>query len=293
MGKKILKSNKGMTLIEILICVAILAIVMPTMLSLFSNSSRFTKLTEEIMDVGYIAQKTIEETLAVSNNLYDIDNPQFSFLNLQHGRQEYVYNDAYEVSIKMIPTGFYSTKQDVAYLYIIGRLDDILVIGPDGTNNFQSTSLNPGGSVIAYPANNSDFVLTYTGNTTSIEVGGVLVQSNLPSSSTTLVVVVNIAGWNQPTSTLYNLVGVTDYSGANIEIVVCAAIPDINASGSADYDYTGINVSSTLPAVKEYRGVSNYDTTLIQVDVDVYDKNSPNGAEPLHTLIDRIVVNNE
>ena len=130
MVKKVIKSNKGMTLIEILVCVAILAIVMPTLLGLFTQSTRFSMNSEVIMDVGYIAQDSIEETLALSENLYDANDAEHSFLNMQHGRVTYSDNTDYEVSVKMIPSGFYSSSDDVAYLYVICRSDDILVIGP-------------------------------------------------------------------------------------------------------------------------------------------------------------------
>lgn len=289
---KLLKSNKGMTLIEILVCVTILAIVMPTMLGLFTNSTNYSMKTEEVMEIGYIAQKTMEGTLALSDNLYDINDADHSFLSMQHGRKVYSLDERYDISVQMIPTGFYSMEEDVAYLYIICRTNDILVIGPDGSNNFQSTVPHPGGVTINYPADNSNFLLTYTGSTCAITIGGVTVESNLPSGSATLIVVVNTAGWSQSANIEYNLIGTADYSSANIEIVVCAKIPDMDTS-SVDYDYTGINVGATLPTETQYRGVSDYDTTLIQVNVHVYDESSPNGTSPLHSLIDRMVVTNE
>ena len=59
-----------------------LAIVMPTLLGLFTQSTRFSMNSEVIMDVGYIAQDSIEETLALSENLYDADDADYYYFQV-------------------------------------------------------------------------------------------------------------------------------------------------------------------------------------------------------------------
>lgn len=59
--KKYFSSEKGLTLIEILVSIVILSIIVVSFLSMFVQSSRSNAVSKNIIDATYIAEKEMEE----------------------------------------------------------------------------------------------------------------------------------------------------------------------------------------------------------------------------------------
>ena len=65
---KVIHSETGITLIEIIASVAILSLIVITFLPMFTQSMRTTKSSSDMMDATYLAQSTMEEVYHVSTS---------------------------------------------------------------------------------------------------------------------------------------------------------------------------------------------------------------------------------
>ncbi|KGP72634.1 type IV pilus modification PilV family protein [Pontibacillus yanchengensis] len=63
---KLLFSNRGLTLIEVLASITILSIIIVTFLSVFTQTARTNQYSETIMDATYVAQTHMENVYNVS-----------------------------------------------------------------------------------------------------------------------------------------------------------------------------------------------------------------------------------
>ncbi|WP_159462080.1 type IV pilus modification PilV family protein [Salirhabdus sp. Marseille-P4669] len=63
---KPLKSDKGLTLIEILAAIVILSIILLSFLSFFRLSAKSNQTSEKIIDASYVAQSLMENMLSLS-----------------------------------------------------------------------------------------------------------------------------------------------------------------------------------------------------------------------------------
>ncbi len=64
---KPIKSDKGLTLIEILAAIVILSIILLSFLSFFRLSAKSNQTSEKIIDASYVAQTLIENTLSLTD----------------------------------------------------------------------------------------------------------------------------------------------------------------------------------------------------------------------------------
>lgn len=71
---------KGMTLIEIIVSLALLAIVIVPFLTMIVNSTRTNRTSEDILDATYVAQSNMEElySLSISDDTFKQDLLQLS-----------------------------------------------------------------------------------------------------------------------------------------------------------------------------------------------------------------------
>lgn len=103
---KIIKSESGRTLIEIVASLAILAIIIIPFASLFVQSGKNLNKSEEIMDATYIAQSVMEEVYhfskTVSFNSEQIkSNLTGESINYTDGKYYFNRNDYYvELSLE-------------------------------------------------------------------------------------------------------------------------------------------------------------------------------------------------
>lgn len=65
--KNLLSSNKGLTLIEILVSIVILGIIVVSFITLFIHSARTNTISEKMLDATYIAQTQMEEFYHLKN----------------------------------------------------------------------------------------------------------------------------------------------------------------------------------------------------------------------------------
>ncbi|MBM4762453.1 type II secretion system protein [Bacillus sp. B15-48] len=61
-------NKKGFTLVEVLTAIVILSIITVSLLSMFIQSSRSTRLSENILDATYVAQSHMEELIHVNKS---------------------------------------------------------------------------------------------------------------------------------------------------------------------------------------------------------------------------------
>ncbi|WP_453994655.1 type IV pilus modification PilV family protein [Bacillus nitroreducens] len=65
-------SDKGISLIEILVSIVILSIIVVSFITLFVQSAKTNRVSEDIIDATYVAQSTIE-------NIYNISKSSTSY----------------------------------------------------------------------------------------------------------------------------------------------------------------------------------------------------------------------
>lgn len=72
--KKLLKNEKGYSLIELLVAIALLALIVGAMLGAFVTSTKNNIISGSIIDEGYLAQDWMEEiySLSISKNTSQI-----------------------------------------------------------------------------------------------------------------------------------------------------------------------------------------------------------------------------
>ncbi|WP_211356384.1 prepilin-type N-terminal cleavage/methylation domain-containing protein [Psychrobacillus lasiicapitis] len=61
-------NTKGLTLIEILVSIILITIIITTFFSLFIQSARTSKTSEEVVDATYVAQSEMEQIYEISRN---------------------------------------------------------------------------------------------------------------------------------------------------------------------------------------------------------------------------------
>ncbi|WP_026676460.1 prepilin-type N-terminal cleavage/methylation domain-containing protein [Fictibacillus gelatini] len=61
-------SEKGLTLVEILVSIVILSIIIVSMIPMFIQSAKSNAISKNIMDSTYLAQKEMEEIINMNNN---------------------------------------------------------------------------------------------------------------------------------------------------------------------------------------------------------------------------------
>ncbi len=72
--KELLKDEKGYSLIELLVAIALLALIVGSMLGAFVTATRDNITSGDIVDEGYLAQEWMEEvySLSVSNDMANL-----------------------------------------------------------------------------------------------------------------------------------------------------------------------------------------------------------------------------
>ncbi|WP_084042877.1 type II secretion system protein [Bacillus sp. J37] len=68
MINKSIRSQKGITLIEILVAIVILGIIVVSFIPLFIQSARTISQSEEMIDATYVAQSLLEDIYFISKN---------------------------------------------------------------------------------------------------------------------------------------------------------------------------------------------------------------------------------
>lgn len=68
MIKKVTRNESGLTLVEVLASIVILSLIVVTFLAFFINSARTTKISEENLNSGFIAQKYMEEVYKIATD---------------------------------------------------------------------------------------------------------------------------------------------------------------------------------------------------------------------------------
>ncbi|WP_117170453.1 type IV pilus modification PilV family protein [Paraliobacillus sediminis] len=64
-----INNQKGMTLVEIIVSIAILSIIIVTFLTFFIQSTKVNNVSKDITDSSYVAQTELEEIYHLSNTM--------------------------------------------------------------------------------------------------------------------------------------------------------------------------------------------------------------------------------
>ncbi len=111
MNKNIIRNQKGITMLEILIAITILSILVTSFFSAFIYSAKVNKITEETTDTTYIAQKCMEE-------LYKLSTTATTKI-LDRTRTELVARGyTQEISLPL-----YKYKKEIDGFYVLIKLD--------------------------------------------------------------------------------------------------------------------------------------------------------------------------
>ncbi len=255
-----------MSLIEVLISVAILAMIVAPILGVFTASLRNTVLSQQALDGTYIAQSVIEgyrgldyPTLAMTPsyiNPYDSDGDGTS--------------DCY-IRVRYYPVGAHDdlASGEPSYLHIIYLVNDVLVVGPNGvyervpSDNMTLThSLTSTNGTLTIGSAEDAITLYFEKNSTSSEL---IVLVNLASKSAGDVYTMTVNG---PSSGLHMVEYALDI---NVDEFQCSELLEGNI----------------------YHGINDYNTSLVHVEVEVfkdYDESTKIGCiESTFEVINRAV----
>ena len=103
--KKYIHNEKGLTLVEILASFVILSILIIAFLTLFGQSAKQNRLSEEVMDATYIAQRNMEEIYAESQSYtfesYLVNHPETKRSGLEDSYTFSKEENDYTVVVKL------------------------------------------------------------------------------------------------------------------------------------------------------------------------------------------------
>ncbi|NNU75975.1 type IV pilus modification PilV family protein [Clostridium estertheticum] len=102
--KNILLNRKGMTLIELIVSMAILAIILVPFMNMFLQSTVTNKKSETILDATYVAQSNME-------NIYSISKSK-TFIA---GRSQLIDNDGFIETGELTDNDYNYTKNVTGY----------------------------------------------------------------------------------------------------------------------------------------------------------------------------------
>lgn len=247
--KTIQHANQGMTLLEILISVTILAAVVLPLLGLFTAAFRNTSISQQTTEGVYSAQAVIEEIRVQSYK---------EILAIPSGYQSYDSNgDGTADVYKQVITYPAGVHEDIAghstvnYIHIVYEGNSVLVLGSDGTSTWDN------GVAEAVPAGNMQ--LQISGDACILTVSGTGGQRTINFtkrfSTAPVVVIVNM---NNKTYGTTHTLDITGGSVASVHVVQYATAVNQQELQSA-----------SLMEENQYIGINNYNTSLIHVAVSI------------------------
>lgn len=128
-----INNQKGMTLVEIIVSIAILSIIIVTFLTFFIQSTKVNNVSKDITDASYVAQSEMEEIYHLSETMSYTDTITYLsntyHVNSSDSNYEYIFtkkiedNNIYNISIT------FSTTDDVK---------DVIVKVYNDSNNLEA-----------------------------------------------------------------------------------------------------------------------------------------------------------
>ena len=261
-----LKKNKGMSLIEVLISVAILAMIVAPILGVFHASLRNTVFSQRLIDGTYIAQSIIEEYRGMDYETLAYTPPHIN----PHDSDGDGMSDCY-VRVRYYPVGSHNdlANGDPSYLHIIYLIDDVLVVGSNGVH-------------LRVPSDNMTLTYDMTTADATLQVGTGEGSSTLhfkkDRADSELIVLVNLA------SKSYGETFSLAVNGPSTNVHVVEYALDVN--------YEELQCSELLES-NIYHGINDYNTSLVHMEVEVfreYDESTKIGCiEDTFEIINRAV----
>lgn len=109
-----MNNQKGMTLVEIIVSIAILSIIIVTFLTFFIQSTKVNNVSKDITDSSYVAQSEMEEIYNLSNTMSYMDTITYLSnaytVNSSDSNYEYIFtkqivdNNIYNIRITFSTT---------------------------------------------------------------------------------------------------------------------------------------------------------------------------------------------
>ncbi len=112
---KLINSKKGITFIEILLSIVLLAVIVTPFLGMYTQAAKSSGNSKDILDATYMAQKNMEQTYAISqsenfqNGLDILEADGFSKTQITPDKEDYKFTktiDSYDVSIEIYTDGY-------------------------------------------------------------------------------------------------------------------------------------------------------------------------------------------
>uniref|UniRef100_A0A942T468 Prepilin-type N-terminal cleavage/methylation domain-containing protein n=1 Tax=Neobacillus citreus TaxID=2833578 RepID=A0A942T468_9BACI len=97
-------SEKGMTLVEILVSIIVLTIIIISLLSMFVQSSQTNRVSKNMMDATYLAESQIEE---INNMNTSTDSPSIDNLSSQLVAKGYTQDSSCSYCYSLAKNGHY------------------------------------------------------------------------------------------------------------------------------------------------------------------------------------------
>lgn len=265
-GRNPRNARKGMTLIEIIVAVAILAIIAAPMLSLFATSTKNTVLSEYITASSYLSQAEMERLikldylslLAESRNFCD---PATNELILKYAPDGSYPQIGY--TIRMIPSGVHD---DLLTAGTKSQYIQFLIYNKDGLSN---TTMS-----LFYPDGRSEIIesIGTTLKLSAVTTSGYTHQITTGSPARNCFFTADPAKRMILISNLYSVT--TSFTGVTCDLSsLTTATRPLAVIYAKDQEIVNKYVLKPLPTYGNsqiYAGGDSYDKMLVTVYIDAY-----------------------
>ncbi|MFO7296245.1 MAG: type II secretion system protein [Clostridia bacterium] len=229
-------NSKGMTLIEVLIATALLAMVAGILLTAFGFSLVSTKKAENTLSSTFVAQSRMEE-------IHGMDVATA----LEEGRGERrLFMDKY---VETIVKPYFRENCHAFYVILGGALADVYAVPPDNSGALQISTIMGSRSMN----------ISISANSYSIASAGYeTLEGSLPPNSQDIMVLINGVKYSSPANVTINVTA----AGCNVSVWVYDG-----GSNSSRIEVTGSNVE-----IKRFSGYTYRDYSTVKVQVKVYER---------------------
>lgn len=229
--RKLQSDEKGLTFLEVLVSVVILALIISPFLGVFVTSARYTVRAQDITNATYTGEHIIEELVGL--DYAALLSAQSDSVE-RGGMYAMIRCEPAGVHSELLPKDAHGNPAPHCYLHILYGETGVLVVGPDG---YRDTF--PGASTLAL----GDSGLTADGELFPVSAG------SLP-----VVVILNNA---------YSPGGGIVFTNTRADTRL---VYYTNSARKSDLTASGVDEGNTAV----YEGVDDYARSLVRVIVSVY-----------------------
>ncbi len=197
---RLLKNNKGFTLVEIIITIAILSIIIIPIYSLFLTSAKANNMSVHKLNATMIAQSYMEELKAKETIRLDGFNYTYDqFIDIKQGKAFYIesINDngnqrLYDVELQISETDYkFEEQEDISQSDLLVELYDNNIIIQDDNRRVSKSIIEDANLTIDYDENVLSYNLDEIISNSLPEDGEILIKVFLNENSKDIQMVCN------------------------------------------------------------------------------------------------------